>query len=220
MSLDPAAMVGLVTREVRSGSRDGAPTKIVIARRTYSTGQADLWDALTSPDRIARWFLPVSGDLKAGGRYQLEGNAGGIIERCAAPESFAMTWEFRGTMSWLEVTLVPDGERTTLELAHEAPVDPGMWGQFGPGAVGVGWDLGLIGLGLHIESGAPVDPAMAITFPASPEGADFIRRAAEGWADAAVRDGDETGQAHEAAARTVAFYTPPPGAAQGNKQGN
>jgi uncharacterized protein YndB with AHSA1/START domain len=220
MSLDPAAMVGLVTREVRSGSRDGAPTKIVIARRTYPTGQADLWNALTSPDRIARWFLPVSGDLKAGGRYQLEGNAGGIIQRCAAPESFAVTWEFRGTMSWLEVRLVPDGERTTLQLAHEAPVDPGMWGQFGPGAVGVGWDLGLIGLGLHIESGAPVDPAMAVTFPASPEGAEFIRRAAEGWADAAVRDSDEPGQAHEAAARTVAFYTPPPEAARGNQQGN
>ena len=220
MSLNPAAMVGLVTREVRSGSRDGAPTKIVIARRTYPTGQADLWDALTSPDRIARWFLPVSGDLKAGGRYQLEGNAGGIIERCAAPESFAMTWEFRGTMSWLEVTLVPDGERTTLELAHEAPVDPGMWGQFGPGAVGIGWDLSLMGLGLHIESGTPLDPATAVTFPASPEGTEFIRRAAEGWADAAVRDGDEQGQAHEAAARTVAFYTPPPEAAQGNQQGN
>jgi uncharacterized protein YndB with AHSA1/START domain len=216
MSLDPAAMVGLVAREVRSGSRDGAPTKIAIARRTYPTGQADLWDALTTPDRIARWFLPVSGDLKVGGRYQLEGNAGGIIERCATPESFAVTWEFGGTVSWLEVTLVPDGQRTTLELAHEMPLDPGMWGQFGPGAVGVGWDLSLMGLGLHIESGAPVDPAMAVTFPASPEGAEFIRRAAAGWADAAGKDGDDTGQARAAAGRTVAFYTPPPEAAPGN----
>ena len=85
-----------------------------------------------------------------------------------------------------------------------------MWGQFGPGAVGVGWDLGLMGLGLHIETGAPVDPATAVTFPASPDGAEFIRRAAAGWADAAVRDGDEPGPAHEAAERTVAFYTVPP----------
>ena len=216
MTFDPVATAGLVTREVRSGSRDGAPTKIVIARRAYPTGQADLWDALTSADRIPRWFLPVSGELKVGGRYQLEGNAGGVVERCDEPESFAVTWEFGGMVSWLQVTLVPDGRRTTLELAHEAHVDPGMWGQFGPGAVGVGWDLGLMGLGLYIESGAPVDPATAVTFPASPDGAEFIRRAAAGWADAAVEDGDEPGPAHEAATRTAAFYTAPPEAAPGN----
>ena len=216
MSFDPAATAGLVTREVRSGSRDGVPTRIAIARRSYPTGQADLWDALTNADRIPRWFLPVSGDLKVGGRYQLEGNAGGVVERCEQPETFAVTWEFGGTVSWLQVTLVADGQRTTLELAHEAHVDPGMWEQFGPGAVGVGWDLGLMGLGLHLESGAAVDPAMAVTFPVSPEGVEFVRRAAAGWADAAVKDGDEAGPAHEAAARTAAFYTTPPEAAPGN----
>jgi uncharacterized protein YndB with AHSA1/START domain len=210
VSLDPAAMVGLVTREVRSGTRDGAPTRIAIARRTYPTGQADLWDALTSQERIPRWFLPISGELKVGGRYQLRGNAGGAVERCERPRTFAVTWEFGGTKSWLEVTLVPEGRHTTLELAHEAHVDPERWEQFGPGAVGIGWDLALIGLGLHVESGTPADPAMAVTFPASAEGAEFIRRAAAGWADAAVEDGDETESALAAAARTVAFYTPPP----------
>jgi uncharacterized protein YndB with AHSA1/START domain len=209
MSFDPLTMAGLVTREVRSGVRDGAATKIAIARRAYLTDQADLWDALTSPDRIPRWFLPVSGDLRAGGRYQLEGNAGGVVERCKEPESFSVTWEFGGMLSWLEVTLTPAGERTTLELAHEAPVDPGLWGQFGPGAVGVGWDLALMGLGRHLESGAPVDPRLAVTFPASPDGVEFIRAAAAGWAGAAIADGAEPGAAQEAAARTVAFYTPP-----------
>ena len=54
-----------------------------------------------------------------------------------------MTREFGGTLSWLEVTLTADGERTVLELAHEAQVTPDLWGQFRPGAVGVGWDLAL-----------------------------------------------------------------------------
>ncbi len=209
MSIDPAAMVGLVAREVRSGSRDGARTKVAIARRTYPTGQSDLWDALTNPERIPRWFLPVSGDLKVGGHYQLEGNAGGTVERCTAPESFAVTWEFGGTVSWVQVTLVPDGQRTTLELAHESPVDPAMWEGYGPGAVGVGWDLGLIGLELHLEHGGQVDRSMAVTFPASPEGAEFIRLSAAGWADAAIKDGEEASKARAAAARTVAFFTPP-----------
>jgi uncharacterized protein YndB with AHSA1/START domain len=210
MTIDPVATAGLVTREVRSGSRDGAETKIAIARRTYRTGQTDLWDALTNADRIPRWFLPVSGNLEPGGRYQLEGNAGGVIERCDEPRSFAVTWEYGEMMSWLEVSLTPAGDGTTLELAHEAPVDPEMWGQFGPGAVGVGWDLALMGLGEHIESGAPVDKEEALAFPTSPEGTEFVQRAATDWADAAIGDGDKPDAAREAADRTVGFYTTPP----------
>ncbi|WP_037055272.1 SRPBCC family protein [Pseudonocardia asaccharolytica] len=210
MAIDLVATAGLVTREVRSGTRDGVPTKIAVARRRYPTDQADLWDALTNGDRIPRWFVPVSGDLRVGGRYQVEGNAGGVVERCEEPEMFAVTWEFGPMVSWLEVRLTPAGDGTTLELAHEAQVDPDLWGQFGPGAVGVGWDLGLMGLGLHIESGAPVDPELAATFPTSPEGVEFVRRAAAGWAEAAVIDGDEPGPAYEAAERTVAAYTTQP----------
>ena len=210
MTIDPVTAAGLVAREIRTGSRDGAPTKIAIARRTYAATQADLWDCLTNPERIPRWFLPVSGELKVGGRYQLEGNAGGVVERCDEPESFAVTWEFGEMMSWLSVTLAPDGMGTMLELAHEAPVDPAMWEQFGPGAVGAGWDLGLMGLGLHLDTGRQVDPETAVTFPASPEGREFIRLAATGWGDAAVQHGEEPGPAREAADRTFAFYTPPP----------
>jgi uncharacterized protein YndB with AHSA1/START domain len=216
MPMDPVATAGLATREVRTGSRDGAPTRIAVARRTYPTDQADLWEAVTSPERIPRWFLPISGDLRESGRYQLEGNAGGLVERCKEPDSFAVTWEYGGMVSWLEVTLTPDGDGTRLELVHEAHVDPELWGQFGPGAVGVGWDLGLMGLGLHIDSRAPVDPELANTFPVSPDGVAFVRTAAAEWAEAAVADGDEAGPAHEAAARTVAFYTTPPEAAPGD----
>lgn len=220
MITDPAATAGLVTREIRSGTRDGAPTKIVVARRTYSTDQHDLWDALTSAERIPRWFLPVSGDLEVGGRYQLEGNAGGVVEQCKAPDSFAVTWEFGEMVSWLEITLTPadagasasagTGTGTTLELVHEAPVDPGMWEQFGPGAVGVGWDLGLVGLGLYLASGTPIDPAAAAELHTRREGIEFVRLSATGWADAAAADGDEPAAAHEVAERTVIFYTNPP----------
>jgi hypothetical protein len=113
-------------------------------------------------------------------------------------------------VSWLEVTLTPADDGTTLELAHEAHVDPDLWGQFGPGAVGVGWDLALMGLGLHINSGEQVDAGEGAAFPTTPDGVEFVRAAAASWADAAVGDGEGHGPAHEAAARTVVFYTTPP----------
>jgi uncharacterized protein YndB with AHSA1/START domain len=207
MATDPLVTAGLVTREVRSGSRDGAATKVTVARRTYPATQADLWDTLTSTERLPRWFLPVSGDLTPGGRFQVEGNAGGVVQRCDQPTSFSVTWEFGGTVSWLTVTLTPDGAGTTLELAHEAPVTPDFYGTYGPGALGVGWDLALMGLGLHIDSGAAVDPQTAVTFPASPEGREFIREAAGGWAAAAIADGEEQEDAWRAGSNTVNFYT-------------
>jgi uncharacterized protein YndB with AHSA1/START domain len=208
--IDPATTAGLVTREVRDSSRDGVPTKIAVARRTYAAERADLWDALTSADRLPRWFLPVSGDLTVGGRYQLEGNAGGVVERCAAPEEFAVTWEFGDTVSWLTVHLTPADDGTTLELVHEAPVDPDFWTQYGPGAAGVGWDLGLMGLGLHLASGADLNPAEVESWSTSPEGVEFARLASTGWADAAVAAGEDADQARAAGERTLAFYTTPP----------
>ena len=210
MGLDPAATAGLVTREVRTGSRDGVSTRVVVARRTYATDRDDLWDAVTNPERIPRWFLPVSGDLRPGGRYQLEGNAEGTVERCDPPATFAVTWEFAGQVSWLEVALSPVDDGTALELAHEAPADPGFWAEYGPGAAGVGWDLGLLGLGLHVDTHAPLDPTEANAWTLTDPGVAFVRHAAIGWADGAVSDGDDPAAAREAAERTVAFYTEPP----------
>ncbi|WP_433576005.1 SRPBCC family protein [Nocardia brasiliensis] len=204
---DPVTLAGLVTREIRSGVRDGVPTKVAVARRSYSTDQADLWEALTDPERIPRWFLPISGELALGGRYQLAGNAGGVVEECDEPKGFAVTWEMGPQVSWVRVVLTPSEAGTLLELAHEAPVDPGFWTQYGPGAVGVGWDLALVGLGLYLTSGAPVDQAEALTLHTTPEGKEFIRTAAAGWAEAAIGDGDEPDAARAAAANTVTFYT-------------
>jgi uncharacterized protein YndB with AHSA1/START domain len=208
--IDPATTAGLVTREVRDSTRDGVPTKVAVARRTYAAERDDLWEALTSADRLPRWFLPVSGDLTVGGRYQLEGNAGGTVERCAAPENFAVTWEFGDMVSWLTVHLTPADGGTTLELVHEAAVDPDLWKQYGPGATGVGWDLSLMGLGLHLASGASLDPAEVQAWSLSPEGIEFARLASTGWVDAAIAAGDDADQARAAGERTLAFYTTAP----------
>jgi hypothetical protein len=55
-----------------------------VGTRTLEAGEArvdDAWDGCPSLDRLPQWFLPVSGELRLGGRYQLEGNAGGTVER-------------------------------------------------------------------------------------------------------------------------------------------
>jgi uncharacterized protein YndB with AHSA1/START domain len=191
------------TRTLAAG--DARSTKIT---RVYEASVDDLWDACTNPERIPRWFLPVSGDLRAGGRYQLEGNAGGTIERCDPPNSFAATWEYGEEVTWIEVRLTPeDDDRARIELEHLAHVDNERWAEFGPGATGVGWDLVLAGLGLYLRSGQPVDPAEAAAWTASDEGREFMTRSSEAWRDANIAAGADPDTAEAAAARTTAAYT-------------
>jgi uncharacterized protein YndB with AHSA1/START domain len=201
---------GGVERKVESTERDGKPARAVVAARSYPTAIDDLWDAITDPERIKRWFLPVSGDLRLGGRYQLKGNAGGTIDRCDPPRLLSVTWEFGGNTSWVNVRLEVDGEDDTkLTLEHIAPEDEAglkFWDQFGPGAVGVGWDLGLLGLYEHLESpGEPMPKEEDLL--TSPEGRALAATLSDGWRAANVAFGTDEQAAHESAARTTAFYT-------------
>lgn len=209
--IDPGTQAGLARRTVRAGERDGQATKVVVSERRYRADRADVWDALTNPERLPRWFLPISGDLRPGGRYQLEGNAGGTIEHCREPELVAVTWEFGGGLSWLEVELtatelIGTEGGTTLELRHEATIDD-HWKQYGPGAVGVGWDLSQLGLGLHLETAEPLDPAEFEAWTVSAAGKEFIRLSSSGWGTAAIGAGEDPNIAVAAAEQTRAFFT-------------
>jgi uncharacterized protein YndB with AHSA1/START domain len=92
MKIDIAEHVGAVTRTVLERDHNGRRARVVVATRTYDAEIADVWDAMTNAERIPRWFLPISGDLRLGGRYQLDGNAGGEITRCEPPRHLAVTW--------------------------------------------------------------------------------------------------------------------------------
>jgi uncharacterized protein YndB with AHSA1/START domain len=203
--------LGLEICRVESREHEGKPALVGVAIRTYDTTVEDLWEALTTPARLVRWFLPVEGDLKVGGRYQLIGNAGGTITRCEPPTALDLTWEFAGGTSWVRVRLAPEGARAKLTLEHIAHTD-GIGEEhletYGPGATGVGWDLALHGLRHHLTSeGEALDPAAFQAWTRSPEGKAFVRARGEAWAEAYVASGAEPERARAQAERTIAFYT-------------
>jgi uncharacterized protein YndB with AHSA1/START domain len=215
MTFDLTAHMNAMSRSVRNLERDGKPAKAVVASCVYQTDIADMWDAITTADRLKRWFSPVSGDLKLGGRFHVEHNASGTITLCEPQKRIEATWEFGGGVSWIEISLTPDGDGTRLELQHIAPIDP-HWANFGPGAVGVGWDLGLMGLARHIDNPAAEKPPEGDqSWMATQEAKDFIRGSSDGWGEAAIGAGEAREQALTAAESTRKFYTGeagPPGA--------
>ena len=211
MPFDIAAHLGAVHREVRNVERDGQSAKDLVASRLYDTDVADLWEAVTNADRIKRWFSPVSGDLRLDGRYHVEGNASGTITACEKPRYFAGTWEFMGHVSWIEVYLEPVGNQTRLELHHIAPHPNPHWDQFGAGAAGVGWELGLLGLAEHLNRPADDVRAEGLDgWETSTEAKELIRAAAADWGRASIEGGDDPEQATRAAEATRRFYSGEP----------
>ncbi|GAA1185285.1 SRPBCC family protein [Ornithinimicrobium humiphilum] len=199
-----------VRRTVADGEVPAGEARVVTLARTYAADPADVWDALTDPARIARWFLPVSGDLRLGGRYQFEGNAGGVVRECDEPRRLLVTWEMGPAgpedSSLVEVSLTPDGDGTRLVLEHRAQVPAEMWDQFGPGAVGVGWDGALLGLALHLAgdqmTGSPDEIA------SDPAVKEFNRESAQLWGAAHQAAGADPALVAANVGATTQFYVP------------
>jgi uncharacterized protein YndB with AHSA1/START domain len=202
-----------VQREVGSGRIAAGEGHTVRLERTYDAPIDDVWDALTNPDRIGRWFLPISGDYRVGGRFQFEGNAGGEILACDRPNRLRATWGYGETgnatdASELEVRLRSAGdEATVFELEHTAVVPEEMWREYGPGAVGVGWEQGLLGLALHLRGGSAGD---SMAWQLSPEGREFSTRSSRAWGGALAATGADAATVARAVANTTVFYAPDP----------
>jgi uncharacterized protein YndB with AHSA1/START domain len=211
--IDIAREIDAVQRSVGTGPLGDTEGRIVRLQRTYDASIEEVWDALTTPERIDRWFLPISGDFRLGGHYQFEGNAGGEILDCDRPHRVRVSWVYgemldAGPASEVEVRLTPTGEgSTTVVLEHTAVVPDEMWDQFGPGAVGVGWDGGVLGLSLHLLGGSVGDP---IAWQLSDEGREFFAQASAAWGVANEAAGADPAAAAKAVANTTAFYAPDP----------
>lgn len=205
MNQDEKDVIDDARRELRNVEHDGQPARSLVIERTYDTTVDDVWDAVTNAERIPRWLLPIEGDLQLGGKYQLEGNAGGEILTCDAPRHLAVTWELGGTVSWLDVHLsdAPDGG-TRLRMEHVALLsDLAMFGDtLGPGAVGIGWDLSLLGLTVHLRTGEPV-PGTEAAIPS----AEFMTHSSDAWCEADIASGTPEAKARSGAAAVLAMYT-------------
>jgi uncharacterized protein YndB with AHSA1/START domain len=213
MHVPPHDQLQAVVRDLTTTTRDGQEMRLLTAERHFPADRDEVWDALTNPERVPRWMAPVSGDLRVGGRYQIEGNAGGEILTCTPPEALSLTWEFGGQISWVDVTLTAAGDRTRLLLEHTAPVDPEKWAEFGPGAVGIGWEMALMGIDEHLFA-PDNEPAQTQEWMASPEGwaylVEFITDSSEQWIDVSIAAGTDPEAARAAGQRCTAAYTARP----------
>ena len=125
----------------------------------------------------------------------------------ARPRKTANTTMTITSQPSVEVTLEPQDGGTLLRLVHTAHVPDEFWGSYGPGAVGTGWDLSMLGLHLHLESGEAITQDHGDEWAGSPEGRAVIGASSRAWADASIAGGTDEAAARAAQAATTAFFT-------------
>ena len=112
----------------------------------YDTDIEDLWEACTTPDRLARWMAHVSGDLRVGGTVQAAFTSTWTgpmrIEACEAPHHLLVTSEPGADHeSQIEAWLTAEGSRTRLVVEERGlPIDQVHFH-------GAGWQVHLEDLG-------------------------------------------------------------------------
>jgi uncharacterized protein YndB with AHSA1/START domain len=89
-----------------------------------------LWEILTRPEHIARWFMMESQvDLRPGGAMVLTseefGKFQGVVETVDPPHVFSYRWArhpdipvAEGTATLVEFTLTPEGDGTRLRVVE------------------------------------------------------------------------------------------------------
>lgn len=203
--IDMLREIQAIHRDVaRNPSPSGEVVSVQVSREYVATPD-DVWDAITTPERIRRWFLPLTGDLRVGGKFQLEGNAGGEILQCEPPKLLRVTFGGPASLVALTVSAVAD-ERTMLKLEHTVPIE--MAGS-GAGAlfVGPGWDGSFLALERFLTGQAPADPVAAA---GSPEAIAFAKESVQAWAAAIEASGTATADEITGATQaSLAHFAPP-----------
>lgn len=158
------ASIPLVERSVTNRQISDGPAHAVVLRRRFDAPIQQVWAAITTPDRIDRFFLPVSGDFREGGSYAFQGQASGRILACDAPRLFRLEWmPPDGTVAdQVEIRLTTDGEAATwLELEHASIADVFHTDlssdKFSPA---IGWEGPLHFLGEYLRGVVPDRPSM------------------------------------------------------------
>ncbi|WP_114856428.1 SRPBCC domain-containing protein [Brachybacterium sp. YJGR34] len=189
--------------EIEEQVREGRPLlRVSLTLATNLTlAPAQLWPLLTRAEQLGRWYGPVTGDLREGGRFRAPDGAEGEILEVEEPHRIALHWIRHDLVEPFQLRLDPEDDGTTrLRLVRTALVDRAEFDRAGPGALAMPWEIALLALAAHTggwRAGCLLDaPAPTRDWLRSTEGAAVVRAWSVRWAAQSVAAGVD-----EAAAR-------------------
>lgn len=145
----------LTRRDIGAGE-----ARVATFTRTFATDVADLWDACTKPERLARWYTVVTGDFEVGGTIHQELMGSAEVAECEAPSFLRLS--LGSGRDEIEVHIRPGAEEGTaeLEIQHATTFDTHEIGGETYDAIfcmGGGYYPRLAALGMHLAGELPAD---------------------------------------------------------------
>jgi uncharacterized protein YndB with AHSA1/START domain len=127
--------------------------------RRYDASPAEVWSALTEPERLGRWLADAELDLRVGGAYVLRFSdedesqiTRGQVLALEPERLLELSWLYPGENDTVvRFELRPDGDGTILVLDHR-----GLPTKAAPG-YGGGWHAHLDSLEAHLGAGGEPD---------------------------------------------------------------
>jgi uncharacterized protein YndB with AHSA1/START domain len=144
--------------ELRHRIIPAGEARVAVFTRTYQTTIEDLWDACTNPERLRRWYAPVTGELHVGGSFQQVNMGTGTILVCNSPQLLKLSLGGGADEIELRLSPGPDHQSTTLELQHATTLDAhNIGGQMYDAifCMGGGYYPRLLALDQHLRSTLP-----------------------------------------------------------------
>lgn len=197
MNVNLARHLGAVLRQTRSLQND---SRLVSVSRLYDTTPEDLWDALTNPERLRRWFQNVTGEQK---EFALEDGTKLSVTGCEPNRRATMKWG----AAQLEFSLHREHSHTRLTVEQAVPVSDAEWKRLGPGQFGLELEEAMLRLSIHLDSGTAVTKLAWSGWRVSANGHQFIQGATDAWAEAAVKANVDPIDAHQAATRVAELHS-------------
>ena len=136
-------------REVVATMRADQGTGVVRTESRFDTSAEDLWEALTTPERLARWIGDVAGDLRPGGSFTAtftshwEGT--GVVEVCEPHRRLRTRMDGEEGQTVMEATLEEQGDGVLLMIEERGLPLTNL------SAYGAGWQVHVEDLGHHLD---------------------------------------------------------------------
>jgi uncharacterized protein YndB with AHSA1/START domain len=143
------------TSEIVGSMRAADGVGVVRVESVYDTTPDDLWEALTTPERLARWLGDVHGDLRLGGTYAAtftsSWSGSGRVEVCDPPRHLVTRMLDGDDETVVEATLTPVAGGTLLVVEERGLPVTNL------PAYGAGWQVHLEDLEHHLSAAARTD---------------------------------------------------------------
>jgi uncharacterized protein YndB with AHSA1/START domain len=140
-------MSGALT-EIIGSMREVDGKGVVRMETRCATDPEDLWEALTTPERLARWLGDVAGDLEPGGTFRAtfasSWSGSGRVEVCDPPRRLLVRMNDEEGETVVEATLTPQHDAVLLVVEESGLPLPNV------SAYGAGWQVHVEDLHHHL----------------------------------------------------------------------